>query len=209
MKRARPKKTPTRTAKRKPTHTKRVPRVAHGAGREALLEAVVRAVARQGTEGFSYRAIAREAGLTHGLLNYYFGSRDRMLAEACMWALNTELREMQLQPGATWVEDFTRNVITMQPHDEDKHLFLNELVLDACRGGRRRKEVAHVYDEVFGVVKAALESSGVRATPALSRVVFSILAGLTVQHMAFRSPAKTRAGAAELLRIVDLLRRAG
>jgi AcrR family transcriptional regulator len=48
-------------------------RPARGDGRRALLEAVVRVVARHGLDALTYRAVAKEAGVTHGLVSYHFG----------------------------------------------------------------------------------------------------------------------------------------
>lgn len=180
-------------------------RVAHGDGREALLEAVVRAVARHGPEGFSYRSIAKEAGLSHGLVHYYFGSREALLAEAYRWALTTEIQQMHLFPAEDWVRSFTDSLLGLSNRDRDAHLFLNEMVLDACRRREPRSSVRQLFDEAFKAVEEALEASGVRTTPALSRVFFGALAGMTLQHMVFDSEEMTRDFGAELQRIIEAL----
>lgn len=50
--------------------------------REALLEAVLRVVAREGVAAVTHRAVAREAGVTHRLTTYYFRTKEQMLLEA-------------------------------------------------------------------------------------------------------------------------------
>jgi AcrR family transcriptional regulator len=55
---------------------------AYGDGREALLTAAVRVVARKGIRHLTYRALARQAGVTHGLVTYHFGSRDALIRAA-------------------------------------------------------------------------------------------------------------------------------
>jgi len=194
-----------RKSRGKPT---RKLRVAHGSGREALLEAVVRAVAQHGPDGFSYRSLAKEAGLTHGLVHYYFGSRDAMLAEAYQWALATEIRQMHLLPVSHWIKEFRDSLLGISKQDRDAHLFLNEIVLDACRRKQRRKSVQQVFKDVFAAVDEALAASGVPTNPALSRVFFSALVGMTIQHMVFESPAMTREFAAELEKITEALKKA-
>jgi AcrR family transcriptional regulator len=184
-------------------------RVAHGEGREALLEAVVRAVAHHGPDGFSYRSLAREAGLTHGLVHYYFGSRDAFLEAAYRWAVQTEIRQMHLRPAGEWIREFRDSLLNLSTPDRDAHLFLNEMVLDACRRKRRRKSVQQTFLDVFETVQEALKSLDVPANPALARVFFGALAGMTIQHMVFDSPEMTREYAAELEKIVEALRRAG
>lgn len=47
--------------------------------RAELLDAALRCFARTGIGATSLRAIATEAGVTPALLNYYFGSKDRVL----------------------------------------------------------------------------------------------------------------------------------
>jgi len=50
--------------------------------REALLEAVLRLVAREGVAAVTHRAVAREAGASHRLTTYYFATKEQMLLEA-------------------------------------------------------------------------------------------------------------------------------
>lgn len=49
--------------------------------RASLIDATARVLARRGVAGASVRAIAKEAGVTHGLLGHYFGSVDALIAQ--------------------------------------------------------------------------------------------------------------------------------
>src|SRR2546423_15631383 len=49
---------------------------------EAFLDAAERLLVREGAAGISTRQLAREAGLNHGLVHYYFGSVDELLLQA-------------------------------------------------------------------------------------------------------------------------------
>ncbi|MGC7194489.1 TetR family transcriptional regulator, partial [Mycobacteroides abscessus subsp. abscessus] len=61
----------------------REPRMARGAARrEALLDAALRLLAREGARAVTHRAVATEAGTTHGNARYYFGTLDQLLDEA-------------------------------------------------------------------------------------------------------------------------------
>jgi len=50
--------------------------------REALIDAALRCLAREGHEGLSVRRIATEAGVSVGLINHYFPSIDMLVADA-------------------------------------------------------------------------------------------------------------------------------
>lgn len=50
--------------------------------RQALIEATLTCLARDGVEGASVRRICDEAGVSAGLLRHYFGSKDRLIAES-------------------------------------------------------------------------------------------------------------------------------
>jgi AcrR family transcriptional regulator len=56
------------------------PRAWEGTPR-AILQAALRVLARDGYGGLTARAVAAEAGTNLALLNYYFGSKERMLLE--------------------------------------------------------------------------------------------------------------------------------
>jgi AcrR family transcriptional regulator len=60
-----------------------VPKIVdHEARREELLEATWRVIARAGIVGVTIREIAREAGVSTGILAHYFGSKEELLASA-------------------------------------------------------------------------------------------------------------------------------
>jgi DNA-binding transcriptional regulator YbjK len=52
------------------------------ARRQALLDAAVRLLAREGARAVTHRAVAAEAGTTHGAPRYWFATRDELLDEA-------------------------------------------------------------------------------------------------------------------------------
>src|SRR5215216_8163389 len=56
----------------------------HGERREALLSAAMRVLDRDGMRGLTYRSVAREAGVSHGLVRHHFGSRDALIQEAVL-----------------------------------------------------------------------------------------------------------------------------
>ena len=55
---------------------------ARAAAEEALLDAAERLLAGAGYAGITTRQLAREAGVNHGLVHYYFGSNENLLVQA-------------------------------------------------------------------------------------------------------------------------------
>lgn len=49
---------------------------------ERILEAVLRLLAEQGIGGVSIRSVAREAGVAHGLVGYYYGDKVSLIGAA-------------------------------------------------------------------------------------------------------------------------------
>ena len=52
---------------------------------ERILDAVVTLLAKQGISGVSMRAVAREAGVSLGLVNYYFEDKTSLIRAALRW----------------------------------------------------------------------------------------------------------------------------
>jgi AcrR family transcriptional regulator len=55
---------------------------ARSAAEEALLDAAERLLVEVGHAGITTRALAEQAGVNHGLVHYYFGSNENLLARA-------------------------------------------------------------------------------------------------------------------------------
>jgi AcrR family transcriptional regulator len=55
---------------------------ARAAAEEALLDAAERLLADAGYAGITTRRLAKEAGVNHGLVHYYFGSNENLLVHA-------------------------------------------------------------------------------------------------------------------------------
>jgi AcrR family transcriptional regulator len=72
--------------------------VVEGDKAQRIVEAMRRSVARRGTAGSTFDHVAREAGVSRGLLHYYFGTKEQLLVEAVRrdCELRMELLEQQL-----------------------------------------------------------------------------------------------------------------
>src|SRR5450432_701623 len=72
-----------------------------------IVEAMRASVAKRGVAGSTFDHVAREAGVSRGLLHYYFGTKERLLTEVVRHdcALRMGLLDQQLR-GATTSDDF-------------------------------------------------------------------------------------------------------
>lgn len=66
---------------------------AAGESRERILEAALQAFAEKGFDGGSTREIASRAGVNHGLIPYYFGSKEKL------WRACVDRAFLQIQSG--------------------------------------------------------------------------------------------------------------
>src|SRR5213080_4368261 len=48
---------------------------------QRIVDAMRRSVARRGSSGSTFDHVAREAGVSRGLLHYYFGTKEQLLVE--------------------------------------------------------------------------------------------------------------------------------
>src|ERR1700749_4903271 len=61
---------------------------------QRIVDAMRESVARRGAAGSTFEHVAREAGGSRGLLNYFFGTKDRLLVEVVR--RDTDLRIARL-----------------------------------------------------------------------------------------------------------------
>src|SRR3954447_14855914 len=83
---------------------------------QRIVEAMRQSVARRGVAGSTFDHVAREAGVSRGLLHYYFGTKERLLAEVVRRDCEVRMAALDAQvAGATTAEDvFERLVANLQ-----------------------------------------------------------------------------------------------
>jgi AcrR family transcriptional regulator len=181
-------------------------RMNYGEGRQALLDAAVRVVARGGLRGLTYRAVAQEAGTTHGLVVHHFGSRDALIEEALAHSVRTSLNISSLEPGTGKVTDFAAGVSGLVSDDPDLEAFQYELLLEARRRPELLPHLRTLYDEYFDATGRELSRilPGGADRP-LARLVFAALDGLVLHQLVFGGPGTTDAAVDELRTLLRLL----
>jgi AcrR family transcriptional regulator len=61
---------------------------------QRIIEAMRASVGTRGAAGSTFDHVAREAGVSRGLLHYYFGSKERLLVEVVRHDCEVRIREM-------------------------------------------------------------------------------------------------------------------
>ncbi|NEA67286.1 TetR family transcriptional regulator [Streptomyces sp. SID12488] len=182
-------------------------RVNYGEGREALLNAAVRVVARGGLRKLTYRAVAEEAGVTHGLVVHHFGTRDALIEEALAHTVRSSLSVSAVEPGTGKVSDFSAGVSEMVTADPDTQVFQYELLLESRRRPELLPLIRGLYDEYFDATERELSRMLPEgANRAMTRLVFAALDGLVLHQLVLGGgPEVTDAAIEELRSLLRLL----
>ncbi|MFI5685513.1 TetR/AcrR family transcriptional regulator [Streptomyces sp. NPDC051636] len=183
-------------------------RVTYGAGREALLNAAVRVVARGGLRRLTYRAVAEEAGVTHGLVVHHFGSRDALIEEALTHAIRSSLGSSDLEPGTGKTADFSAGLTQMVESAPDLQAFQYELLLESRRRPELLPHLRALYAEYFDATRRELtQMLPGPVDEGLSRMVFATLEGLVLHQLVFGEREIIEEALDELRRVLRLLAR--
>ena len=173
-------------------------RLPRGAGRDALCEALVRVVARDGLDAVTFRSVAAEAGVTHGLASYHFGTREEMIVEALTWAVAHALEASRLGGEADSLDTFAIDVPGLIADAPDEATFQFRLLLGSLGRPDLLAEVRRSYDSYIATVRETLERFGLPGDDALARVVFAAVDGLNLQQLLYGRPQRTAASLASL-----------
>jgi TetR/AcrR family transcriptional regulator len=135
-----------------------VRQTARSVAEDALLDAAERLLVDAGYAAVTTRRLAEEAGVNHGLVHYYFGSIENLLArtlERFTDQLITRQRAMYADPAIPFVEKWRR---AMRYLDEDRpyQKIWYELQALAWNRPELRERVDHVNAEWRGVLTEAL-----------------------------------------------------
>ena len=152
-----------------------------------------RTYTRRGAAGSTFDHVAGEAGVSRGLLHYYFGSKERLLVEVVRH--DTDIRIHTLQErlrGADSMDAIVEALVTqLREYVEEEpgwHAVIHEMLSAARRNDEIRDELANLYRRVRGEmadVLRAKEAEGVvklrTDADSIASVFLSLADGLEVQ----------------------------
>ena len=167
------------------------PAPGYGEGRQALLAAAVHVVATRGLRHLTYRSVAQEAGVAHGLVAHHFGTRDALLQAALEFSLANSVGSISAEPGSGDLDALFAGVVEMVQANPDDQAFQYELILEARRRPELRPQVEQVYATYRRDLRAELEAAGIDADDALVHLVFAAVDGLVFQQVCLDEPAAT------------------
>jgi AcrR family transcriptional regulator len=162
---------------------------------QRIVEAMRRSVARRGTAGATFDHVSREAGVSRGLLHYYFGTKEQLLFEAVRrdCELRMEILEHRLASAQT-AEDFidlmAQNLQETVRTDPD---FVT-LVFELFTLSRRNADIAAEYaalmrrmrEQVAGMLTVAQRERvlHLHAEPeVVAEILFSLGDGLALRML--------------------------
>ncbi|ADB50462.1 TetR/AcrR family transcriptional regulator [Conexibacter woesei] len=175
-------------------------------GRQRLLEAAIEVVARSGYEALSYRSVAKQAGVTHGLVHYHFGQREALLAEARAYAAAKSVASQIFEDEDVLIDEFALGLSRVVAAEPDLAAFQIALDLHGRLDPELRSDSKRHWERYLAATEAALERVGIAADPAITHMVLATLTGLVLIQLSFSSPAETDRAVRALQGTLTLLR---
>ncbi|WP_427869829.1 TetR/AcrR family transcriptional regulator [Leucobacter luti] len=169
-------------------------------GRIALLRATIVVVAAGGLRALTYRAVAAEAGVSHGLVRHHFGTRDQLVAEAMEFAIDESLRGSNMLEQGLTASEFAAGIESLADRESALQSFQYELLLES----RRRPELTPLAERHYGAYREAIERQLGRlgvADPALVDLIWFALDGLVFTQLV--APADPAPALARIRSLVE------
>jgi AcrR family transcriptional regulator len=172
---------------------------------EAFLDAAERLLVTVGHAGISTRALAEEAGANHGLVHYYFGSMENLLArvlERFTERMIVRQRTMYTAADVPFAEKW-RTAMRYLDADREYQKVWFELQALAWNRPELRERVAHVNAEWRAVVSEALSGPRERYVIAMPLEALVSLVITFNEGIIFERLSGIETGQAELLRWIE------
>jgi AcrR family transcriptional regulator len=151
-----------------------------------IVAAMRASVARRGAAGSTFDHVAQEAGVSRGLLHYYFGSKERLLVEVVrhdadvrVQAIEERLRDADSLDAI--VQALVWGLEQFVAEDAGSHAVIHELLSAARRNDEIREELAALYRRVrseVGEILVEKERDGIVSLRADAEAVVAIFLAL-------------------------------
>jgi AcrR family transcriptional regulator len=183
------------------------PRELSGEKAVRIVDAMRRCVAERGITGATFEHVSREAGVSRGLLHYYFGTKERLLAEVVRRDAEIRVARLDEPLAPTKTPDDVLEVLLanlQESIDEDPGFWI--LIFELFTAGQRnpdiRKELAELFNRTrdhVAEILSAKESEGVVSlrfdVNAIVGYLFALADGIALQ--ALSDPGRDQTGVIE------------
>jgi AcrR family transcriptional regulator len=116
---------------------------------QRIVEAMRTSVGKRGAAGSTFDVVAREAGVSRGLLHYYFGSKERLMVEVVRSDCDARVATLEQNLAtATSADEFVAFLLqTLEAFlsDEPGQALLYEMLSASRRSDEIRAELAELY----------------------------------------------------------------
>lgn len=162
------------------------PRKLEGDKAQRIVAAMRDSVGRRGAAGSTFDVVAREAGVSRGLLHYYFGSKERLLVEVVRTDCDARVAAMEEQLAAATTVDgivavLVQTLEAIVSDDPATQAVVYEMISASRRSDEIRAELAELYRRWRGQLADALrekQREGVVKLDAEPEAVASMLLAL-------------------------------
>jgi AcrR family transcriptional regulator len=171
------------------------PRRLEGDKAQRIIAAMRSSVGRRGAAGSTFDHVAREAGVSRGLLHYYFGSKERLLVEVVRHDCEVRNRNMdeRLAQASTLDEILDALVVGLNEFLEDEaggQAVIYEMLSASRHSEEIRAELAELYrqwrERLAGWLRIKERDGVIRlqAEPeAVASILFALADGFGIQSL--------------------------
>ena len=160
---------------------------------QRIVDAMRDSVARRGAAGSTFEHVAREAGVSRGLLHYYFGTKEALLVEVVRRDTEHRIARLDEPLAAASSADELLGILVADLEDSiqnDPGFWV--LLFDLFTAGRRNPEIQREVGELFNKTRAhvadilrAKQSEGVISpsfdVDAVVAFLFALADGIALQ----------------------------
>jgi AcrR family transcriptional regulator len=169
------------------------PRSIEGDKAARIVDAMRASVARRGVAGSTFDHVAREAQVSRGLLHYYFGTKERLLAEVVRRDCDLRMHVIDEQlAGARSADDVIEGLVTSLKEMVVGDSAFIALVFELFTLSRRNEEIAAEFAELLrrtrehvAALLAEKEAAGVlrlhAPADAVADVLFAMADGVAMR----------------------------
>jgi AcrR family transcriptional regulator len=122
---------------------------------QRIVDAMRDSVAKRGAAGSTFEQVAREAGVSRGLLHYYFGTKERLLVEVVR--RDAEIRVARLEAPlarAETADDVIDVLVASLLHLIEREPAFFLLLYELFSAGRSNPDIRREVGQLFGLTRS-------------------------------------------------------